>query len=144
MKWKIYSWTPWIKLAVLTICMGFYFCLMVSDLAQNGTIKNQPLFDLLFCLVIPAGLEQISRIIDTQAGAGNYKDERERHLKLEAGYLAFKYAKIFCVALLCISALLNYSLASVLFTGIMLGLGIFLVIMYVMENILYFYCEKIK
>lgn len=144
MKWKIYSWMPWIKLAVLTLCMGFYFCLVVSDFAQNGTIKNQPLFALLFCFVIPGGLEQISRIIDTQAGAGAYRDEREQHLKLEAGYLAFKYAKIFCVALLCLSALLNYFLANVLFTGAMLGLGIFLVIMYGMETILYFYCEKIK
>lgn len=94
--------------------------------------------------IIPAGLEQVSRIMDARAGIVIYKDEREQYLKLEAGALAFRYAKIACVILLCLTAALNYFTPSLLFIGIVLGLTIFLIVMYGMELIVYFYYEKIK
>lgn len=141
MKWKIYSWMPSIRLVVLIICIIFSFFLVLSDLIENRVPKNQL---WILCIIIPAGLEQISRIMDTRAGITIYKDEREQYLKLEAGALAFRYGKIVCVILLCLTAALNYFSPSLLFTGIMLGLTIFLILMYGMELIAYFYCEKIK
>ncbi|WP_195270468.1 hypothetical protein [Eubacterium sp. 1001713B170207_170306_E7] len=141
MKWKIYNWMPWIRLVVLTVCIGFSLFLMVNDLIENRVPQNQL---WLFCIIIPAGLEQISQIMDSRAGVMVYKDEREQYLKLEAGALAFKYAKIACVILLCLSAVLNYFLPSLLFTGIVLGLSVFLILMYGMELIAYFYFETMK
>lgn len=82
--------------------------------------------------------------MDARAGIVIYKDEREQYLKLEAGALAFRYAKIACVILLCLTAALNYFTPSLLFIGIVLGLTIFLIVMYGMELIVYFYYEKIK
>ncbi|CAK7077203.1 MAG: hypothetical protein EUB_01034 [Eubacterium sp.] len=141
MKWKIYSWMPWIRLVVLIICIGFSFFLVLSDLIENRVPQNQL---WILCIIIPAGLEQVSRIMDARAGIVVYKDEREQYLKLEAGALAFRYAKIACVILLCLTAALNYFTPSLLFIGIVLGLTIFLIVMYGMELIVYFYYEKIK
>ncbi|MEG0377802.1 MAG: hypothetical protein RR614_04910, partial [Eubacterium sp.] len=75
---------------------------------------------------------------------GIINDEREKYISRKTGHNTLNGLKIICPIIVLALAFMSYYSPSMILTGIILGVGTFMIIMYLIEMVLYFYYQRIE